>query len=40
VKKRFSNVIFRRYRRDPRTGATLDAHQFGLKAWPIHIRGR
>jgi len=28
-------VIFRRYRTDPRTGTTYDAHDYGLKAWPI-----
>jgi hypothetical protein len=39
MKKRIG-VIFRRFRRDPRTGALLDAHKYGLRAWPIHIRSR
>jgi hypothetical protein len=30
-------VIFRRYRRDPRTGVLLDAWRYGLKAWPIPV---
>jgi hypothetical protein len=30
-------VIFRRYRRDPRTGKLLDARKYGLRAWPIRI---
>lgn len=30
-------VIFRRFRRDPRTGQLLDARKYGLKAWPIRI---
>lgn len=30
-------VIFRRYRRDPRTGKVLDARHYGLKAWPIEV---
>lgn len=30
-------VIFRRYRR-VRGGRVLDAHKYGLKAWPIRIR--
>lgn len=29
--------IFRRYRRD-RSGKVLDAHAYGLRAWPIRIR--
>lgn len=29
-------VIFRRYRTVG--GQTLDAHKYGLKAWPIRIR--
>jgi hypothetical protein len=37
VKKK-TDVIFRRYRRDPRTGAILDARAYGLKAWPIRVR--
>jgi len=31
------DVIFRRFRRDPKTGQLLDAWQYGLKAWPIRI---
>lgn len=31
-------TIFRRWRRDPRTGRMLDAHRYGLAAWPIRIR--
>ena len=31
-------VIFRRYRKDPRTGKVLDAHRYGIKAWPIRVR--
>lgn len=30
-------VIFRRYRRVG--GRLLDAHQYGLKAWSIRVRG-
>lgn len=30
-------LIFRRFRRDPRTGAVLDAWKYGIKAWPIWI---
>lgn len=33
-----TKVIFRRYRRCG--GRTLDAHEYGLKAWPIRIRRR
>jgi len=31
------NVIFRRYRR-LKDGTVLDAHDYGLQAWPIRIR--
>lgn len=31
-------VIFRRFRRT-RDGKVLDAWQYGLKAWPIRVRG-
>ena len=31
-------VIFRCYRRVG--GRNLDAHKYGLKAWPIRIRGK
>ena len=31
------DVIFRRYRRLP-DGTVLDAHDYGLRAWPIRIR--
>jgi hypothetical protein len=34
---RNGNVIFRRYRRT-RDGRVMDAHKYGLKAWPIRIR--
>lgn len=34
--KKKSGVIFRRYRRT-RDGQVLDAHAYGLKAWPIHV---
>jgi len=30
-------LIFRRYRRDPRTGRVLDARDYGLKAWPMWV---
>jgi hypothetical protein len=33
------NVIFRRYRR-LRNGRVLDAHAYGLRAWPIYIDKR
>jgi len=32
-------IIFRRFRRD-RSGKVLDAHRYGLKAWPIRLRGK
>jgi hypothetical protein len=31
-------IIFRRFRRNLKTGETLDARRFGIKAWPIHVR--
>lgn len=31
------DVIFRRFRR-VRGGGVLDAHAYGLKAWPIRVR--
>jgi hypothetical protein len=31
-------LIFRRFRTDPRTGKVLDAHWFGLRAWPIWVK--
>ena len=31
-------VIFRRYCRVG--GGDLDAHKYGLKAWPIRVRGK
>ena len=34
-----SGVIFRRYRKI-RGGRILDAHDYGLQAWPIPIRPR
>ena len=30
-------LIFRRFRTDPRTNKVLDAHTYGLKAWPIYV---
>jgi hypothetical protein len=30
-------VIFRRYRRLP-NGTALDAFDYGLKAWPMHLK--
>lgn len=32
------NVVFVRFRTDPRTGKVMDAHDYGYKAWPIRIR--
>ncbi|MGY4294619.1 hypothetical protein ACVWXN_002714 [Bradyrhizobium sp. i1.4.4] len=32
------NVIFRRYRKLP-NGTVLDAHDYGLKAWPLYFKG-
>ena len=34
---RKGRLIFRRYRRCPKTGKVLDARHYGLKAWPIHL---
>jgi len=36
-KKRSCNgkLIFRRYRKNPKTGKVLDARNYGFKAWPI-----
>jgi hypothetical protein len=31
------NVIFRRYRR-LKNGRVLDAHDYGIEAWPIPVR--
>lgn len=31
-------VIFRRYRKDPRTGKVLDARDYGYKAWRIELK--
>ena len=31
------NVIFRRYR-TLRDGTVLDAHDYGLKAWPLYLK--
>ena len=30
-------LIFRRFRRDPKSGKLLDAYHYGLRAWPIWI---
>jgi hypothetical protein len=30
-------VIFRRFRKVPGTNKVLDAHDYGLKAWPMRI---
>ncbi len=35
---RQGNLVFRRYRVDPRTGKIMDAHAYGHKAWPIRIK--
>jgi hypothetical protein len=35
---RRSDVIFRRFRRG-RNGKVYDAHKYGVKAWPIRLRG-
>lgn len=35
--KKHRTVIFRRYRKLP-NGTVLDAHDYGLKAWPMHIK--
>jgi hypothetical protein len=36
-KKDRGHVIFRRFRR-LRNGRVLDAHDYGIEAWPIFIR--
>lgn len=33
-------VIFRPWRRDPKTGEVLWARDYGLKAWPIPVDGK
>jgi hypothetical protein len=30
-------LIFRRYRKDPKSNQLLDARQYGCKAWPILV---
>ncbi len=30
-------LVFRRWRRDPRTGAWMDARRYGYRAWPILV---
>ena len=30
-------LVFRRYRRDPKTNEILDARNYGCKAWPIIV---
>lgn len=35
-KKQTGKLIFRRFRRT-RDGRVLDAHKYGLKAWPIRV---
>lgn len=37
--KHKSNVIFRAWRKDPRTGKILYARNYGLRAWPIPVDG-
>mgnify|MGYP004476613977 CR=1 len=32
-----SEVIFRAWRKDPRTGKILYARNYGLRAWPIPV---
>lgn len=36
---RIAGVIFRRYR-TLKNGKVLDAHEYGLKAWPIQTNGK
>ncbi len=36
-KKHKSNVIFRTWLKDPRTGKILYARSYGLRAWPIPV---
>lgn len=31
------HLIFRRFRRDPKSGKMLDAKLYGIKAWPIVV---
>lgn len=31
-------LIFRRYKTDPRSGKVLDAHWYGLRAWPMWVK--
>lgn len=31
------HLIFRRFRRDPKSGKMLDARLYGIKAWPIVV---
>jgi len=31
-------IVFRKWRTDPRTGKILYASNFGLKAWPIKVK--
>lgn len=35
--KKPGTVIFRRYRKLP-NGTVLDAFDYGLKAWPLHLK--
>jgi len=30
-------IVFRRYRKNPKTGEPMDAHRYGIKAWPMRI---
>ena len=30
-------IIFRRFRRNQKTGELMDARRYGLKAWPIRV---
>jgi len=39
TKEGAKGVIFRRYRTLP-NGKVLDAHEYGLKAWPIRVSGK
>ncbi len=36
TRKKTPGVIFRRYRKGP-DGKLLDAHEYGIRAWPIRI---
>ena len=31
------HIVFRRFRRD-KNGNVLDAHAYGHRAWPIHVK--